>query len=181
MPMKYSLLTFKSDSIMNRLTENLFYFLIIQSLATWSLTYSMDIVQTAIQNGNFKTLVAALYAADLVPTLKSSGPFTVFAPTDAAFQKLPTGRVEELLKPSNKGRLAQILKYHVIAGASLSSANINSLPLPLRLKSLEGRGVHISRFSGQIRIDNANVIAGNVHASNGVIHVIDSVLLPNIF
>lgn len=143
------------------------------------MSHGMDIVQTAVNNGNFKTLVAALTAADLATALKGRGPFTVFAPTDAAFAKLPAGTVQDLLQPANKGRLQQILKYHVIAGNALSSSQISKIPLPIRLLTFEGRPVTISRRGNQLQVNNATVVIPDVFATNGVIHVIDSVLLPS--
>lgn len=134
-----------------------------------------DIVDTAVAAGNFSTLAAALEAADLVATLKSDGPFTVFAPTDAAFAKLPAGTVENLLKPENRDQLVAILTYHVVPGkveagqvVGLTSAStVNGQDLAVRV---EGETVFIN---------DARVTAADVGASNGVIHVIDTVLLPN--
>jgi uncharacterized surface protein with fasciclin (FAS1) repeats len=135
---------------------------------------SKDIVDTAVAAGSFKTLAAALEAAGLVDTLKGAGPFTVFAPTDEAFAKLPAGTVEDLLKPENKDRLVAILTYHVVPGnvmaaraATLSSANtVNGAPLAIRV------------MDGTVMIDNATVTATDITATNGVIHVIDTVMLP---
>ena len=141
-------------------------------------TKRVDITQTAINNGNFKTLVAALTAADLAGALKGRGPFTVFAPTDAAFAKLPAGTVESLVLPENKDKLAQILKYHVIAGRCLSAAKISSMSLPARLKTLEGKTVNVSRRGNQLQINDATVAIADVFATNGVVHAIDAVLLP---
>ena len=151
---------------------------ILQQAVLLGSAHVFDIPQTAINNGNFKTLVTALSAADLVAPLKGAGPFTVFAPTDAAFAKLPAGTIETLLKPENKARLAEILKYHVIPNVSLTSAKITRMPLAFPLKTLEGRGVRLGVSNGHVRVNNANVIIPDVLASNGVIHVIDTVLLP---
>lgn len=134
-----------------------------------------DIVDTAVSAGMFKTLVAAVKAAGLVDTLKSEGPFTVFAPTDAAFAKLPKGTVENLLKPENRDQLVKILKYHVVAGKVMAKdvVKLNSA------KTVEGQSVMIKTMNGKVMVDNANVIKADVEASNGVIHVIDTVLMPN--
>jgi len=133
-----------------------------------------DIVDTAIAAGNFKTLVAALKAADLVDTLKGPGPFTVFAPTDEAFAKLPAGTVETLLKPENKAKLQSILTYHVVAGKVMSQdvVKLDSA------RTVEGQTVAIKVVDGGVMINDAHVIKADIEASNGVIHVIDSVMLP---
>lgn len=133
-----------------------------------------DIVDTAVAAGSFNTLAAALTAADLVPTLKGPGPFTVFAPTDTAFAKLPAGTVDNLLKPENKAMLQAILKYHVVAGKVLA-ADVVKLT---KATTVEGRDVTISTSGGTVKVNDATVTATDVLASNGVIHVIDTVLLP---
>ena len=133
-----------------------------------------DIVDTAVAAGSFKTLAAALKAAGLVDTLKGQGPFTVFAPTDEAFAKLPAGTVEELLKPENKAKLTAILTYHVVPG-KVPAAKVLTLQ---HAKTVNGQEVAISVDNGTVRVDKAKVIKTDVAASNGVIHVIDSVLLP---
>ena len=133
-----------------------------------------DIVDTAVAAGSFNTLATALKAAGLVDTLKGKGPFTVFAPTDAAFAKLPAGTVEDLLKPENKAKLVSILTYHVVSGA-VSSAQVAKMT---SARTVEGQSVKISTKGGGVMIDNANVVKADVLASNGVIHVIDSVILP---
>jgi uncharacterized surface protein with fasciclin (FAS1) repeats len=133
-----------------------------------------DIVDTAVAAGNFNTLATALRAAGLVDTLKGKGPFTVFAPTDAAFAKLPAGTVEDLLKPENKAKLVSILTYHVVSGA-VSSAQVVKMT---SAKTVEGQSVRISLKDGGVMIDGAKVVKADVLASNGVIHVIDSVILP---
>ncbi|HMD42018.1 MAG TPA: fasciclin domain-containing protein [Candidatus Acidoferrum sp.] len=135
---------------------------------------SKDIVDTAVAAGSFKTLVAALQAAGLVDTLKSNGPFTVFAPTDEAFAKLPAGTVEDLLKPENKAKLVAILTYHVVPGKVLASevTKIDSA------KTVNGQSLAISVNDGTVMVDNAKVVKTDILCSNGVIHVIDSVLLP---
>jgi uncharacterized surface protein with fasciclin (FAS1) repeats len=133
-----------------------------------------DIVDTAVAAGSFKTLAAALQAAGLVDTLKGNGPFTVFAPTDEAFAKLPAGTVEDLLKPENKAKLTAILTYHVVPGKVMAS-QVTSLK---EAKTVNGQSVKISTMGGSVMIDNAKVVKADVAASNGVIHVIDTVLLP---
>jgi uncharacterized surface protein with fasciclin (FAS1) repeats len=133
-----------------------------------------DIVDTAVAAGQFKTLAAALEAADLVDTLKGDGPFTVFAPTDAAFAKLPAGTVESLLKPENRDQLVAILTYHVVAG-KVEAADVVKLD---EATTVNGKDVQITVADGGVQIDNANVIKTDIEASNGVIHVIDTVILP---
>ncbi len=134
-----------------------------------------DIVDTAVKAGSFKTLAAALTAADLVETLKGKGPFTVFAPTDEAFGKLPEGTVKELLKPENKKKLTSILTYHVVPGKVLA-ADVVKLS---EAKTVEGSKVKIRVKEDKVHVDNARVAATDILCSNGVIHVIDSVILPN--
>ncbi|MEM8752999.1 MAG: fasciclin domain-containing protein [Pseudomonadota bacterium] len=134
-----------------------------------------DIVDTAVSAGQFDTLVAAVQAADLVETLKSPGPFTVFAPTDEAFAALPEGTIETLLKPENKDQLVAILTYHVIAG-EVTSADLAGKKL--NAATVQGSTVSIDATAGGVTVDDANVIAADVDASNGVIHVIDQVILP---
>ncbi|WP_415774791.1 fasciclin domain-containing protein [Sneathiella sp. P13V-1] len=134
-----------------------------------------DIVDTAVSAGKFNTLVAAVKAADLVETLKSPGPFTVFAPTDAAFDKLPAGTVETLLKPENKDKLIQILTYHVVSGKVMSSDIAGK---KLDAGSVEGSKLMINAQDGGVMINDASVVAADVESSNGVIHIIDTVLLP---
>jgi uncharacterized surface protein with fasciclin (FAS1) repeats len=133
-----------------------------------------DLVDTAVAAGSFKTLAAALTAADLVGALKSDGPFTVFAPTDAAFAKLPKGTLESLLKPENKAQLVSILKLHVIAArVPLSAALAQG-----SAKSLSDETVTIAFKDGAVRVNGAKLTAADINTSNGVIHVIDTVLLP---
>ncbi len=134
-----------------------------------------DIVDTAVGAGNFKTLAAALGAADLVETLKGDGPFTVFAPTDAAFSNLPDGTVQTLLKPENKDKLSGILTYHVVPGKVLAE-QVVELP---GAKTVNGQRVDIQVKDGKVMIDNATVEATDIVCDNGVIHVIDSVILPS--
>jgi uncharacterized surface protein with fasciclin (FAS1) repeats len=132
-----------------------------------------DIVDTAVAAGSFKTLAAALQAAGLVDALKGPGPFTVFAPTDEAFAKLPAGTVETLLKPENKEKLTAVLTYHVVAG-KVMAADVTKLS---SAKTLQGQSLTISTKGG-VKVDNANVVKTDIACSNGVIHVIDSVVLP---
>jgi transforming growth factor-beta-induced protein len=137
-------------------------------------TAKKDIVDTAVGAETFSTLVAAAKAADLVETLKGDGPFTVFAPTDKAFAKLPKGTIESLLKPENKAKLQNILKYHVVSGRVMASdvVKLDSA------KTVLGQNVKIEVNSGAVKVNNANVVKTDIECSNGVIHVIDSVLLP---
>ena len=133
-----------------------------------------DIVDTAVAAGQFKTLAAALKAAGLIETLKGAGPFTVFAPTDEAFAKLPKGTVEELLKPENKAKLTAILTYHVVAG-KVMAADVVKMK---EGKTVQGGSVKVNANGGKVMIDNANVVKTDIMASNGVIHVIDTVIMP---
>jgi uncharacterized surface protein with fasciclin (FAS1) repeats len=135
---------------------------------------SQDIVDTAVAAGSFKTLAAALQAAGLVDTLKGKGPFTVFAPTDEAFAKLPAGTVEDLLRPENKEKLVAILTYHVVPGRDLAS----QVTKMSSAKTVNGQSLTISVNGGTVMVDNAKVIKTDILCSNGVIHVIDSVMLP---
>jgi len=135
-----------------------------------------DIVGTALATGSFKTLTAALQAAGLVETLQGAGPFTVFAPTDEAFAKLPPGAVENLLKPENKQQLISILTYHVVPGSVMAS-QVVALK---EAKTVNGKAVQITAGNGGVRVDQANVVKADVKASNGVIHVIDAVILPEL-
>lgn len=138
-----------------------------------SVASAADIVETAVA-ANFNTLATALKAAGLIDTLKGPGPFTVFAPTDEAFAKLPAGALDDLLKPENKTKLQQILKYHVVSGKVLA-ASVVKLD---SAKTVEGQSVTIRTVSGTVMIDNATVTKTDIAASNGVIHVIDTVLMP---
>ena len=134
-----------------------------------------DIVDTAVSAGQFETLVAAVKAAGLVDTLKGEGPFTVFAPTDAAFAALPEGTVENLLKPENKEKLVAILTYHVIPGKVMSGDIAGKTA---NVKTVHGGKLSIDATNG-VKVDNATVTAADIETSNGVIHVIDTVVLPN--
>jgi uncharacterized surface protein with fasciclin (FAS1) repeats len=144
------------------------------ALAGGSKMPTKDIVDTAVSAGSFKTLTTALAAAGLVETLKGKGPFTVFAPTDEAFAKLPAGTVESLLKPANKQKLTAILTYHVVAG-NVKAADVVKLS---SAKTLNGKSVTIKTVGGKVLINGATVVKADIAATNGTIHVIDTVLMP---
>lgn len=135
-----------------------------------------DIVDTAVAAGSFKTLVAAVKAAGLVDTLKGEGPFTVLAPTDEAFAKLPEGTVESLLKPENKDKLIAVLTYHVIPGKAMA-ADVVKLD-GKKVKTVQGSEASIKVADGVVTVDKAKVVKTDILTSNGVIHVIDAVILP---
>ena len=137
-------------------------------------TNTQNIVDTAVAAGQFNTLAAALGAAGLVDTVKGAGPFTVFAPTDAAFAKLPAGTVENLLKPENKAQLTAILTYHVVPG-KVMAADVVKLK---EAKTVNGKMLKVQVNGASVMINDANVTATDIQASNGVIHVIDTVVLP---
>ncbi|MCW5978320.1 MAG: fasciclin domain-containing protein [Bryobacteraceae bacterium] len=145
----------------------------VLALAMIPAASAADIVDTAVA-GKFKTLVAAVKAADLVETLKGPGPFTVFAPTDEAFAKLPAGAVDDLLKPENRDKLRSILTYHVVAGKVMSTQAVKLDSA----KTVEGRSIAIKTAGGGVMVNNARVTKADIEASNGVIHVIDAVLIP---
>ena len=132
------------------------------------------IVETAVEAGTFQTLVAAVQAAGLVDTLNGSGPFTVFAPSDEAFAKLPAGTVEDLLKPENKDKLTAILTYHVVPGKVMSSDIAGK---ETAAKTVQGADVDINATDG-VKVEGATVVTADIQASNGVIHVIDQVIMP---
>jgi len=134
-----------------------------------------DIVDTAVSAGQFNTLVAAVKAAGLVDTLKGEGPFTVFAPTDEAFAKLPAGTVEDLLKPENKDKLVAILTYHVVPGKVMSSDIAGKMT---EATTVEGDALTIDAMKDGVTVDDAKVIQADIETSNGVIHVIDTVVMP---
>ncbi len=134
-----------------------------------------DIVDTAVAAGSFKTLTAAIQAAGLTDTLKGPGPFTVFAPTDDAFAKLPAGTVENLLKPENKQKLVAILTYHVVSGR-VTAAQVSKMT---EAKTVNGKELTIRASDGHVMVNDATVIKADIQCSNGVIHVIDTVLIPN--
>jgi uncharacterized surface protein with fasciclin (FAS1) repeats len=133
-----------------------------------------DIVDTAVSAGSFKTLVAAVTAAGLVDTLKSEGPFTVFAPSDDAFNKLPTNTVSDLLKPENKAKLIAILTFHVMAGKVMAADVAGKKLSPA---SVEGEALHVDGTHG-VTVNGAKVVSADIGCTNGVIHVIDTVLIP---
>jgi uncharacterized surface protein with fasciclin (FAS1) repeats len=133
-----------------------------------------DIVDTAVGAGSFNTLAKALTAADLIGTLKGKGPFTVFAPTDEAFAKLPAGTLESLLKPENKAKLQRILTYHVVAGKAMAADVVKMHSA----KAVSGDTITIATPGGTVTVDGAKVVKTDIVASNGVIHVIDSVIVP---
>jgi len=136
---------------------------------------SKNIVETAVQSGKFNTLVAALKAAGLVNTLNGKGPFTVFAPSDTAFSKLPAGTVDGLLKPENKAKLVSILAYHVIPGKIMSGDIAGK---KISVKTVQGSEISVDAMYG-VKINDSNVVSADIAATNGVIHVIDKVLMPN--
>jgi uncharacterized surface protein with fasciclin (FAS1) repeats len=133
-----------------------------------------DIVDTAVAAGTFKTLVAAVGTAGLVETLKSNGPFTVFAPSDEAFAKLPAGTVESLIKPENKAKLASILTFHVMSGKVMAADVVGKVLSPA---SVQGENLKVDGTNG-VTVNGAKVIAADILCTNGVIHVIDTVILP---
>ncbi|MCG6202978.1 fasciclin domain-containing protein [Psychromonas antarctica] len=154
--------------------------IVVASLAFTSMSYAdhhgmkKDIVDVAVENGSFNTLLAAVKAAGLVDTLKGDGPFTLFAPTDEAFSNLPEGTVAMLLKPENKAKLVAVLTYHVVAG-KVMAADVVKLE---SAKTVQGQTLMVVVNDDGVKINNAKVIMTDVKASNGVIHVIDTVLLP---
>ena len=135
---------------------------------------ALDIVDTAVSAGQFNTLVAAVEAADLVTTLKGDGPFTVFAPTDEAFAALPEGTVENLLKPENKDQLIAVLTYHVVPGKIMSSDIAGTATM---VESVQGSELDVNATDG-VTVDGATVVTADIETDNGVIHVIDRVVLP---
>ncbi len=136
---------------------------------------SHDIIDTAVANGSFKTLAAAATAAGLIETLKGAGPFTVFAPTDAAFAALPAGTVEDLLKPEGKAKLVQILTYHVVPGKVMAADLAGKTLHPA---TVEGGTLAVDATGAHVKVNSATVTTADVDCTNGVIHVIDAVLLP---
>lgn len=161
---------------MNTLNRSLFAAVVAAPLALSAVAAkAADIVDTAVSAGQFETLVAAVKAAGLVDTLKGDGPFTVFAPTDEAFAKLPAGTVENLLKPENRDTLVAILTYHVVPGKVMSADLANK---QLKAGTVQGSDLSINALNGGVSVDNAKVIQADIETSNGVIHVIDTVVLP---
>jgi uncharacterized surface protein with fasciclin (FAS1) repeats len=146
----------------------------VSSFVLSAQAYAADIVDTAVAAGNFKTLVAAVQAAGLVDTLKGTGPFTVFAPTDEAFAKLPAGTVDDLLKPENKDKLVAILTYHVVPGKVMAADVAGKETMA---KSVQGGEITVNGTNG-VKVDGATVVQADIVADNGVIHVIDAVIMP---
>jgi len=144
-----------------------------KNAAASACTSKNDIVAVATSAGSFNTLVAAVKAAGLAETLQGPGPFTVFAPTDEAFAKLPKGTVEDLLRPENKAKLVGILTYHVVPG-KVMAADVKTM----KAKTVNGQSLDVKVADGAVTVDNAKVIKTDVAASNGVIHVIDTVVMP---
>ena len=144
------------------------------ALAGTAQAQSRDIVDTAVAAGSFKTLAAALQAAGLVSTLKGPGPFTVFAPTDEAFAKLPAGTLDDLLKPENKQKLVSILTYHVVSGKVMAADVVKMQSA----KAVSGDAIAVAVANGGVKVNQANVVKTDIAASNGIIHVIDAVILP---
>ena len=154
--------------------STLFFFATAATLMAAGHGMKKDIVDTAVHAGSFNTLVTAVKAADLVDTLKGEGPFTVFAPTDEAFAKLPASTIENLLKPENKAKLQSILTYHVVPGKVMSSdvVKLDSAD------TVNGKSLKIAMNYGSVMIEGAKVIKTDILSSNGVIHVIDTVMVP---
>jgi uncharacterized surface protein with fasciclin (FAS1) repeats len=146
----------------------------VSSLVATSQAFAADIVDTAVAAGSFKTLVAAVQAAGLVDTLKGAGPFTVFAPNDEAFAKLPAGTVEDLLKPENKDKLVAILTYHVVPGKVMAADVAGKETMA---KSVQGGEIKVNGTNG-VMVNDAKVVQADIVADNGVIHVIDAVIMP---
>ena len=147
----------------------------VSAMAGGHLSSEKNIVKNAVEAENLKTLVAAVQAAELVDALSGEGPFTVFAPTDEAFAKLPAGTVEDLLKPEDKDQLVAVLTYHVVPG-KVKAADVVKLR---NAKTVNGAEISIAANDAGVRVDDANVVKTDIIASNGVIHVIDAVILPN--
>lgn len=161
---------------MKTLTRSLLAAAVAAPLALSALAVkAADIVDTAVSAGQFETLVAAVKAAGLVDTLKGDGPYTVFAPTDEAFAKLPAGTVENLLKPENKDQLVAILTYHVVPGKVMSADLANK---QMMAGTVQGSKLDINALNGGVSVDEAKVIQADIETSNGVIHVIDTVVIP---
>ncbi|MEQ8786683.1 MAG: fasciclin domain-containing protein [Pirellulaceae bacterium] len=159
---------------MKKLAITLTALAVLVSASATTSAAEKDIVDTAVSAKSFSTLVAAVKAAGLVETLKGKGPFTVFAPTDAAFAKLPEGTVENLLKPENKQKLIAVLTYHVVPGKVMASDVVKLSSA----KTVQGSEVTISLSDGGVKVDDAKVVKTDIECANGVIHVIDSVILP---
>ena len=147
---------------------------LLLATAAFAAPPAQDIVDTAVSAGSFNTLVAAVKAAGLVDTLKGPGPFTVFAPTDEAFAKLPAGTVEELLKPENKSKLVAILTYHVVPGKVMAKDVVKLH----EAKTVNGQELTVKAQMGSVMVNNVKVVKTDILCTNGVIHVIDTVVLP---
>ena len=157
-----------------RLLVVAFAVMMLAAAPVFAAGHEKDIVDTAVAAGSFKTLVAAIKAAGLVETLKGKGPFTVFAPTDEAFAKLPAGTLDDLLKPENKEKLKGILTYHVVAGKVMAKDVVKMK----EAKTVNGKMLTVTVKDGKVMVDNANVAKTDIACTNGVIHVIDAVVLP---
>jgi uncharacterized surface protein with fasciclin (FAS1) repeats len=160
--------------MMKTLTLGIAVTMLMLSASTQAQQNDKDIVETAMAAGSFKTLAKALQAADLVDTLKGQGPFTVFAPTDDAFAQLPPATLNDLLKPENKNKLQRILTYHVVPGR-VTSSDVVKLSTA---KAVSGDTIDIKASGGTVMVDGARVVKTDVQASNGLIHVIDTVIMP---
>ena len=160
---------------MHALLKTLGATMLAATMAVPALAADKDLVDTAVSAGQFNTLVAAVQTAGLADTLKGPGPFTVFAPTDAAFAALPAGTVADLLKPENKAKLAAILTYHVVPGR-VTSGDIAGKAMDVT--TVQGTTLKVDAMQG-VMVDEARVVTADVMASNGVIHVIDKVVMPN--
>ena len=158
---------------MKTIIKSIFTLVLVAFVSFSANAQSIDIVGLAVGNENLKTLVAAVKAAGLVETLQGDGPFTVFAPTDAAFAALPAGTLEMLLKPENKDKLVAILTYHVVA----CKVKLTDLKEGMEAATVQGQNIKVS-LKGGAKINGANVVAADVMASNGIVHVIDKVILP---
>jgi uncharacterized surface protein with fasciclin (FAS1) repeats len=161
--------------MLKTLTLGIAVTMLMLSASTQAQQNNKDIVETAVAAGSFKTLAKALQAADLVDTLKGQGPFTVFAPTDDAFAKLPAATLNDLLKPENKKKLQRILIYHVVPGR-VTSSDVVKLSTA---KAVSGDAIDIKASGGTVIVDGARVVKTDVQASNGIIHVIDTVIMPD--
>ncbi len=161
---------------MRKISTTLFALAMLVGMSNAAIAQEKDIVDTAVGAGSFETLVAAVKAAGLVETLKGKGPFTVFAPTDEAFAKLPAGTVDELLKPENKSKLQAVLTYHVVSGKYMASDVVGMSDA----KTVQGGKVMFKVKEGTAYINDAKIVKTDIATSNGVIHVIDSVILPKV-
>ncbi|GAB5409436.1 MAG: fasciclin domain-containing protein [Balneolaceae bacterium] len=159
---------------LSRLIKGFLALMLVAGLSITTKAQDKTIVELAVGTESLSTLVAAVKAGDLVETLSSEGPFTVFAPTNEAFAKLPEGVVEMLLKPENKDKLVAVLTYHVVSGKVMSTDLKNNM----KAKTVNGAEATIKLMGGKAMVDNATVAAADIIASNGVVHVIDTVILP---